>query len=669
MDVSSSAAITRLPKASIGKILRRFAVIFPVGFLLIFILCYTIAQLEFKRVTAITMGEELGNIKLLRFVVRHDLETLASDLLLLANNESLERYFEEESEQNLQIVAERFKNFSRDKKIYPQVRYFNNDGHEVVRVNMERLLPQIVPEGELQDKSKRYYFRKTMEQAWGEVFVSPLDLNIENGEVYQPFSPVIRVGSPVVDRYGQKKGIVLLNCNAEEILDRYSDAFPDKDVSRFSFLNKDGYWLRSGTPEDEWGFMFGNEVTLKSRLPELWEKVRTENVGQIRLANGLYTYITIYAEDEVRRSANFSGDNGLFADHSHEEDKVVWHLILHIPDEELSFLFFIRTYSHLFWLFPLLLCAIIAGTLHLAIIRANKGINARTLRLLSTGLEQSPAAVVITGIDGSIEYVNPKFAEMSGYDSSDVLGENPRIFKSGTTSDDTYKDLWETVLQGGVWEGSFENKRENDTSYFVSASISPIYNKNGAITNFIGIQEDVTEKKRMQEELEKLATTDALTGVSNRSHFLACFEHEIRRTIRYQHAMTILSFDLDFFKNVNDTYGHHGGDLALMAFTEVVKKELRDSDFFGRLGGEEFSAVLVQTDETGAVLLAERLRQAVEQLKVSCDGRIIQITVSIGVAEWSADDKDTEDLLKRADRALYAAKNGGRNQVKVSSRE
>ncbi|BHH82106.1 sensor domain-containing diguanylate cyclase [Desulforhopalus sp. 52FAK] len=670
MDVSPPlAALTRLPKASTAKIFRRFAVIFPAGFLLIFILCYTVAQLEFKRVTATTMQEELGNIELLRFVVRNDLEILASDLLLLANNESLEHYFEEESDENLQALAERFKNFSRDKKIYTQVRYFDVDGHEVVRVNMEKMLPTIVPEGELQDKSKRYYFRKTMEQGWGEVFVSPLDLNIENGEVYQPFSPVIRVGSPVVDRHGHKKGIVLLNCNAEQILDRYSHAFPGKDASRFSFLNKDGYWLRSGNPEDEWGFMFGNKVTLKSRLPQLWEKVRTEDVGQMRLAEGLYTYSTIHAEDEVKRSANFSGDNGLFADHSHGDDKVIWHLILHIPDEELSFSFFIRTYSHLFWLFPLLFCALIAASLYLAIIRANKDINARSLLLLSAGIEQSPAAIVITDTDGTIEYVNPKFAEMSGYDSRDIIGENPRILKSGTTSDDTYKDLWSTLGQGEVWEGSFENKRGDGASYFVFASISPIINKAGVITHFIGIQEDVTEKKRMQEELEKLATTDALTGVSNRSHFMTCFEREVRRTIRYKHAMTVLAFDLDFFKKVNDTYGHHGGDLALIGFTDVVKKELRDSDFLGRLGGEEFSAVLVQTDEAGAVLLAERLRQAVEQLKVTCDDRIIQITVSIGVAEWRADDKDTEDLLKRADRALYAAKNAGRNQVKVSGRE
>ncbi|MFT5697577.1 MAG: diguanylate cyclase (GGDEF)-like protein/PAS domain S-box-containing protein [Desulforhopalus sp.] len=664
MNVLSSSVLEVLPKASIKEKLRKFIVFFPIGFFIVFGPLYIVAQLEYQRMTAVKAKEHLGNMELLQFVIRHDLEALASDLLLLANNESLERYFEDSSVENLESLSERFKNFTRDKKIYSQVRYVDLKGHEVVRINMNGIRAEIVKSEDLQDKSKRYYIQKTIEQNWGEVFVSPLDLNVEKGEVARPYFPVMRVGSPVVDKYGDKKGVVLLNFGAETILDRYSQAFPEQDVTHFSFLNKNGYWLRSGNPEDEWGFMFGNEVTLKLRKPKLWAEVEKGEGGQVRMDDGLYTYITIHAEDEIKKNMIFSDPNFHGINHSHENDKVIWHLVLHVPKDELSFIFFLKNYSHLFWLFPLLLCASIAGTLHLAIIRANKDINDRTLKLLSTGLEQSPAAVVITAIDGSIQYVNPKFMQMSGYDCDFVLGENPRIFKSGTTTADTYKDLWQTVLQGKVWTGTFENKKDNHESYFVSASISPIFNRIGDITGFIAIQEDITEKKRLQEELEKLATTDALTGVFNRSHFMNRFTQEMTRSIRYDQALTVLAFDLDFFKKINDTYGHHGGDMALQAFTDVVRKELRKSDFFGRMGGEEFCAVLVQTGKDGALLLAERLRLAVELMRVPCDGELIKVTTSIGVAQWSGTDMQTEDLLKRADRALYAAKGAGRNQVK-----
>lgn len=664
LDVSSPSVLDALPKATIKEILGKFVVVFPIGFFIVLALFYIIAQHEFQRVTILKAKEDVGNIELLQFVIRHDLETLASDLLLLANNESFERYFEDSSEKNLAILVERLKNFTRDKKIYKQVRYFNPKGQEVIRINMEGLRPEIVPREELQDKSKRYYFRKTMEREWGQVFVSPMDLNVEYGEVEKPLFPVMRIGSPVVDMYGEKKGMVLLNYDTLKILDRFSQAFPDRDVDRFSFINKDGYWLRSGNPADEWGFMFGNKVTLKERSPELWDKVKEEQTGQAHLPEGLYTYITIHAEDEIKRTANFTDDNIYQKEHFHENDKLVWHLILHVPEKELSFMFFLRNYSHLFWLIPVLLIGVIAATLHLAIIRANRDISDRSLKLLSTGLQQSPAAVVITNINGRIEYVNPKFMQMSGYDPEAVLGKNPRIFKSGSTTKNIYADLWDTVLEGRVWSGTFENKRKNHSSYFVSSTISPIINKAGKITNFIAIQEDITERKRLQEELEKLATVDGLTGTFNRSHFMNLFTHEVKRTTRYDQDLSILAFDLDFFKDVNDTYGHHGGDLVLQAFTEVVKTELRENDFLGRLGGEEFCVVLVQTGKDGALLLAERLRLVVEEMRVPCDGELIKVTVSIGVTEWSKGDLETEDILKRADKALYAAKEGGRNQVK-----
>jgi len=665
MDAISPSMLDVLPKATIKEILGKFVFVFPIGFFIVLALFYIIGQLEFQRVTTLKAKEDVGNMELLHVVIRHDLEALASDLLLLANNESFERYFEDSSEKNRASLAERLKNFTRDKKIYNQTRYINLKGHEVIRINMEGLRPVIVPREELQDKSNRYYFRKTMEREWGQVFVSPMDLNIENGEVEKPLLPAMCVGSPVVDMFGEKKGIVLLNFDTRKILDRFSQVFPDKDVVRFSFINKDGYWLRSGNPADEWGFMFGNKVNLQERNPQLWDKVRENMLGQVRLPEGLYTYITIHAEDEIKKTANFRDENIHQKKHLHENDKLVWSLILHVPENELSFMFFLQNYSHLLWLIPVLLIGTVAVTLHLAIIRANRDISDRSLKLLSTGLQQSPAAVVITSIDGTIEYVNPKFLQMSGYDRDNVLGENPRIFKSGSTTQKIYKTLWDTVLDGRVWAGTFENKRKNYSSYFVSATISPIVNKAGKITSFIAIQEDITEQKRLQEELEKMARIDGLTGAFNRSHFMNLLTHEVKRTSRYEQELSVLAFDLDFFKDVNDTYGHHGGDLVLQAFTEAVKKELRESDYLGRLGGEEFCVVMVQTGKNGALLLAERLRLVTEAMRVPCDGEMIKVTVSIGVTEWSEGELETEDILKRADRALYAAKEAGRNQVKL----
>ncbi|MDA8382889.1 MAG: diguanylate cyclase [Betaproteobacteria bacterium] len=166
-------------------------------------------------------------------------------------------------------------------------------------------------------------------------------------------------------------------------------------------------------------------------------------------------------------------------------------------------------------------------------------------------------------------------------------------------------------------------------------------------------------------QLEYLATTDELTGIANRRRFMALAQREFERSRRYGRSLALLMLDVDFFKGVNDTYGHAAGDVALAAVTQAIQEKLRGADAFGRLGGEEFAVLLAETDATGACELAERLRAAVEGLAIPNDGETIRLTISIGVAEINGDE-DVEQLLRRADLALYGAKKSGRNRVVAS---
>lgn len=330
---------------------------------------------------------------------------------------------------------------------------------------------------------------------------------------------------------------------------------------------------------------------------------------------------------------------------------------------ELSYIWILQQYAHLFWVFPLGLVVLAAGALHISITMANKERSERAVKLLSTAIEQSPSAAVITDVDGRIQYANPKFLAMSGYGREEIVGENPRIFKSGETLPQVYQDLWQTILAGELWVGEFLNRRKDNTHYIVSAKISPILQKPGLISGFLAIQEDITETRRLQRQLEHMATTDGLTGSYNRSHFLNLFGQELRRAERYSQPFCLLVFDLDHFKSVNDNYGHQAGDQVLAAFAGIISSALRDSDLFGRLGGEEFGVVLVQTDHDGGSLLAERLRIAIEKMRVTCGGTAIQVTVSIGGTQWESRDRQIEPVLNRADNALYEAKRNGRNRV------
>ena len=177
-------------------------------------------------------------------------------------------------------------------------------------------------------------------------------------------------------------------------------------------------------------------------------------------------------------------------------------------------------------------------------------------------------------------------------------------------------------------------------------------------------REDERRMRKLQKELERLAHTDALTGLYNRRIFMQRLDEEAERVRRHGSALSVLIFDLDFFKQVNDTYGHDTGDIVLVAVARLTTEIKRVSDVAARLGGEEFALLLPETDQQGAVHLAQRLRTAIEKnLYLSTSGTPVKVTASIGVATATPEAREMEKLLSSADSQLYRAKNNGRNRV------
>lgn len=171
------------------------------------------------------------------------------------------------------------------------------------------------------------------------------------------------------------------------------------------------------------------------------------------------------------------------------------------------------------------------------------------------------------------------------------------------------------------------------------------------------------ELKRTKEKLLRMAITDELTGLVNRRYFMGRLLYEYERTKRYDTIFTVLMIDLDFFKRINDTYGHNTGDIVLRTVSDSMKLSLRLSDILGRVGGEEFAVILPETDISAAMLIGERLKKRVEDLEIPHRDGTIKITISIGASPSSRDDLSIDDILQRSDSALYRAKENGRNRI------
>lgn len=185
------------------------------------------------------------------------------------------------------------------------------------------------------------------------------------------------------------------------------------------------------------------------------------------------------------------------------------------------------------------------------------------------------------------------------------------------------------------------------------------------IDALVTVVRDISEHKEMEAYLKKMAESDPLTGVGNRRFFLDRGAKECGRSTRYGHPMSVVMMDIDKFKSINDAYGHHVGDLALKAMAHICVETLRDCDIFARLGGEEFAAILPETDLAGAIQLAERLRQVIEAMVTVTDRGEIHFTCSFGVTQLHHDTakENIEKMLSRADKGLYEAKASGRNRV------
>lgn len=189
--------------------------------------------------------------------------------------------------------------------------------------------------------------------------------------------------------------------------------------------------------------------------------------------------------------------------------------------------------------------------------------------------------------------------------------------------------------------------------------------KGGPGKYYAAIVRDISENKKTEEELLRLAATDPLTGAFNRREFTAIADREALRSSRYHHPLSILILDLDHFKKLNDTYGHAAGDKALQRFTTLCCNALRNVDIFGRWGGEEFVALLPETDIEGAAIIAERLRKIVADNVLVYNEHKISFTVSIGIAQYKDAETSIDAPLGRADSAVYDAKKAGRNRISV----
>ncbi len=290
------------------------------------------------------------------------------------------------------------------------------------------------------------------------------------------------------------------------------------------------------------------------------------------------------------------------------------------------------------------------------------------MRLTAKIFENSHDSIIITDTDGTIISVNPAFTRITGYSAQEAVGNNPRILNSGKQGKEFYAGMWGDLVKKGYWNGEVWNRRKDGASYAGRLSISALRDETGKVTHYVGATSDITEFKLAQDRVRHLAYYDQLTGLPNGSLMRDRVNQLISSSQRDRREFSLIFIDLDNFKNVNDSLGHHVGDLLLQTIAGRIRAAVREMDTVARMGGDEFVVVLPDVGADGAQQVARKIiGQVTNSFGIGLHR--ITMTTSAGIGVFPKDGGDIESILKNAELALYRAKAKGKNDFAFFTEE
>ncbi len=288
----------------------------------------------------------------------------------------------------------------------------------------------------------------------------------------------------------------------------------------------------------------------------------------------------------------------------------------------------------------------------------------KELRLAAEVFRHANEAIIVTSPDNTIEAINPAFERITGYRESEILGKNPSILGSGRQNELFYRKMWSDLHRKGAWQGEVWNRKKDGTVYLEWLSVNVIKNEQGEVLHHIGLFEDITRRKEIENDVWRQANFDSLTNLPNRKMMMSRLEQEILRDKRQGQGFSVMFIDLDHFKMVNDTLGHSAGDQLLQQVSVRLVESVRNTDIVARLGGDEFVVILLDTISKHAITrIAKCILKNLHRPFFLEQKQEVNISGSIGVTLCPRDGRDVETLLKNADTAMYRAKDAGRNNL------
>lgn len=585
-------------------------------------------------------------------ILRERIDIVVADLLILSESTHLDAIMEGRADYN-QLATE-YKLFSMRRGIYDQIRFLDNDGREVVRVNYGGGSPFTVAGRDLQNKADRSYFILSSQAQRGTIYISGIDLNREFGKIEKPIKPVIRLSAPVFDRFGERQGVVVLNLHAAPILEEVI-AQLTLDGAKPFVLDRAGNWIMGGAFDENWSVdLTGKPAVFADRHPDAWEQMRLGEQGFLT-DTGYYSVQRLDVSDLFLTRGSMRSLSVIFGGEGEDSSRLNLFVGAHLPTETLSALIWPeRTMLISVSLTFVLLIAI--GSAAFAWTRQRQLLASFDARLSEQVLRASKNSVVVADGDGIIAKVNPGFTAMTGYLPTEAVGQPLSFLRAEREDAEQLDEILMAARVNGIWEGEVCNRRKSGDFFYSNVVISAITDPGDSKVYFVEMGLDISRHMENAQELWRQANHDALTGLPNRLLFEDRLEVACGHSETEGHAIALLYIDLDGFKPVNDVYGHEIGDQVLRKVAARMKSTMRQGDTVARLGGDEFAIIAdnIKNREEGE-WIAQKISASIHR-PIEIGSITITVDASIGVSVFPEDTAESTALIGIADGRMYQRK-------------
>lgn len=657
------------PKQTPKKIWRRFTWMWPCLLFISAIASYFLYKNYTHKLEEQILRGESSFISTTTQLLQKEIQQQMMILQMTSKSKVLSQYFlattEAERAAYRQQVEALFINLANTFQSHDQIRLISLNGQELAKTLYNPKFEQSIASNDLQDVSNTHYFKAAQTLQPNEAYISKMELSLYKGELEKPYKPILRFASPVLDNNGNKVGILMINYLAQDFLNSFSSRSKSDITSHAMLTDNQGFWLNHYNPQLEWGRELDQlEKNIKNKHPKVWQKIQNHRSGSLHTDEGLFRFQSIEPFDF--EDIHFFPAVKRLTITPESIDNSHWKLVLFIPNDLI--------HKASFFYQPLGIGLITSALILISVLlylsislyeqkRYQREYNKRATLELTDLYENAPCGYNTLDKKGYIKRVNSTLAEWLGYKKLELLNHH---FSDFLTDDSKllFNNLIEDLNTKPQVEGvTLELICKNGRSFHVSLSASGVKDRNRLVVARTTVF-NISDRVKLEKRLEKIANTDSLTGIHNRRYFFEQAEYFFPPHTSEAHMLSALMFDIDYFKNINDTYGHKAGDLVLQSFTQALQENIEEGDIFARIGGEEF-AILCHLNSTQATVdKAEKLRQIIEDLTIKINDKIsLSITVSIGCCHQRADKSDIDQLMHQADIALYQAKIAGRNRI------